>query len=335
MQQKEDARFKGKQNPSPGVRPDTEEEQPIDSVPLYRNFRLVIPLFAVVLVVAAVAWHYFLNRRDFVSTDDANIDGNRVSISTRILGRINQLSADEGDTVRRGQVLVRLDDGDLKAQQRQARASLSLARENVALAKVGLDRSQADFGRASTQFRDHVITGEQMDHARSELESAKARYGIALAQTQLAEAQLGIVETQLLNTAIESPMDGVVSKRWALAGDVVQPGQAVFSVTDLEHLWVTAYLEETHLKAIRIQDKVSIRVDAYPSLSFAGTVVQIGSNTAAQFSLIPPNNAAGNFTKITQRVPVKISIEASADSPAARAVRLIPGMSVEVKVRVH
>jgi membrane fusion protein, multidrug efflux system len=320
---------------NPGDRAIVEEEQPIESVPLYRNFKLVVPLLIVVIAVAAATWFYLLNKREYVTTDDAYIDGNRASISAKMLGRIDRLTVDEGDTVRQGQVLVRLDESDLRAQETQADASLMLARENITLAKVSLERARADFDRASSQFRDNVIPREQFDHAGSEMESAKARLGIAVAQARTAEAQLGIVRTQIHNASILSPLDGVVSKRWALAGDVVQPGQAILSVSDLNALWVTANLEENRLAAIRLGARVAIRMDAYPGREFAGTVIQIGSNTASQFSLIPPNNAAGNFTKITQRIPVKISIEPPAAGDDLKRIRPLPGMSVEVKVKVR
>ena len=276
-----------------------------------------------------------MGMRDFVSTDDAYIDANRVAISAKILGRVDTLLTDEGDTVQEGQVVVRLDDIDLRAQEAQARSAFALAQENINLAKVNLDRAQTDFKRAATQFRQNVIPKEQYDHTESELESAKARYNIAIAQSNTARAQLGIVETQLRNTVISSPMTGVVSKRWVLPGDVVQPGQPIFSVYDLKNIWVTANLEETSLTALHENDKVAITVDAYPDQTFSGKVFQIGSNTASQFSLIPPNNASGNFTKVTQRVPIKISIEQDSSSADPRLVQLLPGMSVEVKVRVR
>jgi membrane fusion protein, multidrug efflux system len=129
-------------------------------------------------------------------------------------------------------------------------------------------------------------------------------------------------------------MDGVVAKRWALPGDVVQSGQAVLSVADLNHLWVTANLEESRLSAVRLNERVFLRIDAFPGLKFTGRVIQIGSTTAAQFSLMPPNNAAGNFTRITQRIPVRISIDRE-DPQAQSGIRLLPGMSVEVKVKVR
>lgn len=311
------------------------DEESIESVPLYRNFKIVIPLFIVVLGIAIVSWHYYITARDYVMTDDAYIDGNRVSISAKILGRIDRLTVDEGDTVQQGQVLVNLDDSDLRAQEAQAKASLVLAQENILLAKVNLDKTRDDFQRDSTQFKQNIITKEQFDHALSEYESAKARGSIANAQTLAARAQLGIIETQLKNTIITSPMTGVVSKRWVLVGDVVQPGQPVFSVYDLKNIWVTANLEETSLEALRSSDKVEINVDSYPDVKFSGKVFQIGSNTASQFSLIPPNNASGNFTKITQRVPVKISIAQTGSANPRQRVDLLPGMSVEVKVKVR
>jgi membrane fusion protein (multidrug efflux system) len=312
-----------------------DEEQSIESIPLYKNFKLVVPLFFLVIGIAVVSWRYFINKRDYVSTDDAYIDANRVSISAKMLGRVDSLTVDEGDKVIRGQILVCLGVSDLRAQETQAQASIALARENTKLAKVGLERAREDFERASAQFRDNVISKEVLDHAKSEFESAKARNAIAIAQVRTAEAQLGIVETQLHNSRIESPMDGVVSKRWVLVGDVVQPGQAIMTVYDLKNVWVTANLEENHLEALRVNDKVVVKVDAYPNDEFGGVVTQIGSNTASQFSLIPPNNAAGNFTKITQRVPVKISIEPPSDPQARKRILLLPGMSADIKVKVH
>ena len=297
-----------------------------------KKIRVIVPLVLIIAGLAVAIWFYLVNKRDFVSTDDAMIDANRVSVSAKMLGRIQNLMVDEGDSVQHGQILVKLADTDLRAQEAQAQAALVLAQENVTLAKVSMKRAEADYERAQAQFRDHVIAKEQFDHAQSEYEAAKARTRIAGAQTQTAAAQLGIVQTQLENTALPSPMSGVVSKRWVLPGDVVQPGQAIFSIYDLKNIWVTANLEETRIGVLHVGDPVSIKVDAYPHEAFTGEVIQIGSNTAAQFSLIPPNNASGNFTKITQRVPVKISIDFPAGS---NPVRLLPGMSVYIKVKVR
>lgn len=311
-----------------------QNEEDIESVPLYKNAKLVIPLFIIVIAVAIFAWRYYINLRDYVSTDDAYIDGNRVSVSSKILGRIDQLTVDEGDTVQLGQILVRIDDSDLRAQETQAKASLEFAKENIEVAKVSLDKAQTDFQRSSVQFKENIIPKEQYDHAQNELESAKARLNMAFAQSTTAQAQLGVIQTSLKNTIIAAPMSGVVSKRWVLAGDVVQPGQAIFSVYNTKDIWVTANLEETNLSDLHLGDKAEIDVDTYPGHKFSGTVILLGANTASQFSLIPPNNASGNFTKITQRVPVKFSV-IQEDTVTSQRVRLLPGMSVEVKVKVR
>lgn len=250
------------------------------------------------------------------------------------MGRIDKLLTDEGDSVHQGQIVVHLDDADLSAQEAQSKAALMLAQENISLAKVSLDKAQTDLKRASTQFKENIIPKEQLDHAQSEYQSAQARYNISIAQVASARAQLGVIKTQLANTVIESPMDGIVSKRWALPGDVVQPGQPIFSVYDMKNIWITANLEETKIGVCRMNDSVGVSVDSYPDRIFFGRVFQIGSNTASQYSLIPPNNASGNFTKVTQRIPIKISVQ-QVLSAGQTPVALLPGMSVEIKVKVR
>jgi membrane fusion protein, multidrug efflux system len=324
------------QNPPSGEarpsRPSEPEEQPVDSVPLYRNYKLTIPALLAVVVIAVLTWRWYLGTMAYVSTDDAFIGSDRVSISANILGRIDSLVVGEGDTVHAGQVLALLDDGDLRAQERQARAAVALAEENINLTRVTLDRATVDHDRAAAQLKQSAISREQFDHAYSELQVSRARSAIAVAQVAAARAQLGVIEAQLAHTVIRAPMEGVVAKRWALPGDVLQPSQAIFSIYDLRNLWVTAHLEETNLRNLHMHDPVEISVDAYPDVRFSGHIFQLGSSTASEFSLIPPNNASGNFTKVTQRVPVKITI----DSLRADAgVRLLPGMSVEVRVKVR
>jgi membrane fusion protein (multidrug efflux system) len=294
-----------------------------------RGKRVRATVIALVLIAAAlvVVWRWYQGTRRYVSTDDAMIDAYRLNISSKMLGRIATLGADEGDTVRAGQVLVQLDVSDLHAQAAQAKAGLVLAQENRRLARVNLERAQSDWNRAQVQFRDQTITAEQLEHAQSDFQVASSKLAIAEAQIEAAKAQIALIDTSLGNATILSPMDGVVAKRWVLPGDVVQPAQPIFSVFDLDSVWVTANLEETKLDRIRPGDAVRIRVDAYRGRDFEGRVVQIGSSTAVQFSLIPPNNASGNFTKVTQRVPVKITISPDPGRP------LLPGMSVEVRVK--
>ena len=314
-----------------------EAEQSIDEIPLYKKKRVLIPLIILILASAGVVYWY-IGTLNFASTDDAYIDGNRVSISSKILDRIINLTVDEGDTVSQGQLLVKLDSTDLLSQVTQAKAALQLAKESISLVKVNMQKAQDDFDRAQKQYRDKIIPKEQFDHSQKALEAIKAEYNITLSKIAAAQAQLNVLKTQLENTSIYSPMDGVVAKRWALKGDVIQPGQPIFTIYDLKNIWVTADFEETKLASIHTGDKVDVSVDAYPDQKFEGKVYQIGTNTAAQFSLIPPSNASGNFTKVTQRIPVKISIypvNTNDQIDPGNKLNLLPGMSVEVKVKVR
>ena len=310
------------------------DDENIDDVPLFRKKRVIIPLLAILTIAALGGIYWYMSMEDFVSTDDALVSANSVAVSTKILGRIVYLGSDEGDTVSAGQVLVKLDDSNLRAQEASAKAGLDLALKSITLSQVEVDRAQQDFNRSSIQFKSGVVTREQFDHEQSALEAARAQLAIAHSRVSTARAQLGVVEADLQNTIIKSPMDGVAAKRWVLAGDVVQPGQPVFTLYDLKNMWVTANLEETKTGHLRVGDPVEIDVDAYPGVKFRGNVFQIGTFTASEFSLIPPNNASGNFTKVTQRVPVKISIVDPSASPTSDPV-LRPGMSVEVSVKVR
>jgi membrane fusion protein (multidrug efflux system) len=307
----------------------------IDNRRLFQRKRIIIPVFLIIIAIAAGVRYWYVNVRGYVSTDDAYVDGDKVTTSSKILGRIVDLTVDEGDSVKRGQLLVRLDDSDLKAQEAQAEANLKYALQNVSLSRVSLERAQDDFNRAARQFKDNVIPQEQYDHAQKALDMARAQLDLAQAQVNTAQAQLNVVQTQLKNTQINAPFAGLVAKRWVIAGDVVQPGQPIFTINDLQNVWVSAILEETKLDAVHLGDPVKISVDAYPGHEFDGKVILIGASAASQFSLIPPNNASGNFTKVTQRVPIKIAISKMEPLSGGDAPTLLPGMSVEVKVRVE
>ncbi len=296
-----------------------------------------IPLF-IILIAAIAAWNWYQGQLGYVSTDDAFIDGNKLSLSSKVLGRITNLYADEGDKVTKGKLLVCLDSTDLIAQKDQALNSLKLSQDNIRLAQVKVDKAQTDYERAKQQFESKIIPKEQFDHAKSDFETAKAELNVVRTKLGSAKARLNVINTQLQNTKIYTPMDGVVAKNWVLEGDVVQPGQPIFAIYNLDSLWVTADLQETDLASIKIGEDVEIDVDSYPDQIFEGKVIQIGSNTASQFALIPPSNAAGNFTKITQRIPVKISvnhIKSKNKNFSDDAPKLLPGMSVEVKIKIQ
>jgi membrane fusion protein (multidrug efflux system) len=311
---------------SKGAEPGTGE------VPKRKSRRGGLLALLVLLVVGALGVGYwYVKLRGVVSTDDAYVDGDRATVTTKMLGRIDSLCADEGDTVQAGQLLIRLDDADLQAQLAQASAQLDLARKSVTLAEVTEARAKDDFDRASMQFQGNAIPREQLDHARAALESAQAEHAIALARVETARTALDVVRQHIEDTRVTAPFTGVVAKRWLLPGDVVQPGQPVLTIYDIDSTWVTAVFEETKLRFLPVGTRVDMTVDAYPDRTFEGTVILIGAAAASQFSLIPPANASGNFTKVTQRVPIRIAID-RASGAGADPVRLLPGMSVVVTV---
>lgn len=297
--------------------------------------RVIFPFFFFLGIAVAVFLYWYIYLMGYVSTDDAYIDGDRMVVSAKVLGRIVRLNIDEGDTVAQGQLLVVLDDSDLQADLARSRTNVDYSRQSADLARVDLNLANDDYKRAKVQFDDSIISAQQFDHAGKAVELAKAKYDMAGAAVKAAEADLKVIETKLNNTKIYAPSAGVVARRWVVAGDVVAPGEPIFTTYDLQNLWVTANFEETKISSISIGDPVRILVDAYSEHEFEGRVTLTGAATASQFSLIPPNNASGNFTKVTQRVPVKISINGPEREAQGGPVSLIPGMSVVVKIDVQ
>jgi len=325
-----------------------------------KGFGRYIPLILVVAAVVVGAGFWYKEYSRYLSTDDAHVDTEMVSVSSKIAGRIASLYVQEGDPVKQGQLVAELDSADLLAQQNQALAMKKQAQANVIQAearykfdkvsinvlKVNLERAKEDLDRARAQFDGGVLTREQFDHikkahetvdaqleaANNQLNVSNAQIASAAATVDYAQSQVNVVVTQLKNTRLFAPFEGVVGKRWLLPGDIAQPGQAILTLTDSRNLWVSVYIEETKISQIHVGQEARFTVDAIKGRVFTGKVTSIGSNTAGQFSLIPASNASGNFTKITQRVPMKISIEGTEDHSDPAKYPLLSGMSVSVKI---
>jgi membrane fusion protein (multidrug efflux system) len=283
-------------------------------------------LILLVLLVVGITFGTLriVNSINYVSTDDAAIDGNHINVSAKISGRIKSVMVEEGAEVEAGQLLVLLDDADLRAQEAQAASSLNYARENLVLAGVNVEKTKEDYDRTDTLFKAGAATREQYDHAARALDTANAQYSIARAQIDTANAQLGVIEAQLLNTRIIAPISGTIATKPLMPGELVQPGQTILSINDLKNIWITANFEETKISRIKVGGAVDITVDAYSSYPFKGRVARIGA------AILPPPFSIGEFTKTTQRIPVKITLT---NIPGNYV--LLPGMSVEVKVRVE
>jgi len=324
------------------------------------RLKIYIPLVLIVILVFSAIWYWYRDYSMYISTDDAHIESDNVQIGPKMLGRIAKLYPIEGDTVKKGALLVELDSLDLlaqkgqiqamlvqaNAQMEQAKAKLNYDNGSIKVFEVASEKAKEDFERAKLQVAGDVITKEVFDHlkkayetATAQLEAAKTQLSVTRAQIESANAAVGysnaqikVIETTLTNTKLYAPFDGVIAKRWLLAGDIVQPGQAIFSLAGQNFRWVIVYLEETKLSEIHLNQTAKFTVDAFGDREFRGKVFSIGASTASLFSLIPANNASGNFTKITQRVPVKVSIDSDEKGLDVRKLSILPGMSAVVKI---
>jgi len=325
-----------------------------------KRLRVYIPLAIVIIIVLTGAWYWYRDYSMYITSDDAHVDADNVSVGAKIMGRLSSVYANEGDRVKQGMLLADLDSTDLVAQRNQTLALRAQAQANMIQAEVkynsdqkgikvleiSLDRASDDMARAKNQSEGGVITPEQFDHikktyetASAQLEAAKALLLVsksmissASASLETSNAQVKVLDTQLKNTKLYAPADGVIAKRWLLPGDVVQAGQSVFTITISKNLWIVTYLEETKISEIHPGQSVKFTIDAFSGVKFSGKIFLVGSSTASVFSLIPANNAAGNFTKVTQRIPVRISIDSADNNKEISSFNILSGMSVVVKI---
>jgi membrane fusion protein, multidrug efflux system len=305
-----------------------------EKIHLYQRKRVIIPLGILILLLIIGFVYWYTNLRNYVSTNDAYVAANRVSISPEFTARIKSLTIKEGDTVQKGQVLVYLDDAELRAMAELARANINVNQNSVTLATVNSERAQEDFLRAESEFKKGAITQEQYGHAQKSLEAARAELKIAQSKKNIAESQLSVAETQLKNTIITAPFNGVVAKRQFREGEVVQSREPIFVIYDLNNVGIRANLEENKLSKVKLEDRVEITVDAYRGELFSGIVVKIGAATASEFTSIPSNNASTGFIKISQRVPIDIAFD-KMTTEDRKKFPMRPGMSVEIRVRIR
>lgn len=325
-----------------------------------KRLKVYIPLAIVVLIVLTAAWYWYRDYSLYITTDDAHVDADNVNVASKVLGRIASVYASEGDLVKKGTLLADLDSTDLLAQRNQSYAMKAQAQANLnqseikfssdqkslRVLEINLEKTNEDMTRAKNQAEGGVISQEQFDHTKKTYETAsaqleasksqllvsKAMISSASASVESANAQIKVIDTQLRNTRLYAPADGVIAKRWLLPGDVVQPSQSVYTITLSKNLWIMTYLEETDISKIHAGQAVKFTIDAFDGVKFSGKIFLVGSSTASVFSLIPANNAAGNFTKVTQRVPVRISIDNADGNKDLTAFNILSGMSAVVKI---
>ncbi|MFT3825952.1 MAG: HlyD family secretion protein [Chitinophagaceae bacterium] len=230
----------------------------------------------------------------------------------------------------------------------ESKTGIATAQANIDAAKVRVWKATEDYNRYKNLYEDHAITKAQFDEAKAEKDAAEA--AVVVAQTQvpvvnkkvnaniqqvgasssnvaLRQADIDFAKLQLSYTVIVAPADGIVSKRNIQVGQLVQAGQSMFAIVNEKGLYITANFKETQMEKLKVGEKVDIIVDAYPDKQIEGSIESFSGATGAKFSLLPPDNATGNFVKVVQRVPVRIKLDGTDSISLLR-----PGMSVKVVV---
>jgi len=311
-----------------------------------------------IAAVAATVGYWALAIRGWERTDDAFVEGHLVFLSPRVAGQIVEVAVVENQRVEKGDVLVRLDPADFEVRVARARADVDAARNRMAQAHAAADSAAAqaraaavrlrhadqELARAQSLFADGVGSRTALDaaqavrdaaaaelHAAEERENAERAALGNEAPVRQAEAALREAELALEHSFVRAPFAGVIGKKNAEPGAHVSPGQPLVALRDEAEVWVTANFKETQIGVMQPGDAAEIRVDAFPDLRVRGHVESIAPATGAKYALLPPDNATGNFTKVVQRVPVRIAI----DAVEGGAGRLPVGLSVDARVRVH
>ena len=388
--------------PSPATAPKVVEHSPSRLKPAWQKYGtpLIVLLLAITIIVTITRnWNGWEGGRVEQVTNDAYVRGDLTPLSTKVPGLVREVSVNDYQQVRKGELLVQLDDDDYKAQVAQAvagvegakaalennrrqrelqdakidraLAGVDQAKAEITAARAGKEATQADVTRTRLErdrqealLKTNSSTHQTVEKAAADEQRLTAQYAsrdadLAQAGTMLRsnesaaeaerrtkavllsqemqlvadlhakEAALTVAQVNLGYTRIEAPADGTVGERQVRAGQLVSPGTQV--MTFVENIrWVAANFRETQLTNIKVGDPAEVRVDTYPGQVFKGRVLEIAPASGSQFALLPPDNATGNFTKVVQRVPVKIELD-----DTALTSQLRPGLSAVVTIRTR
>lgn len=322
--------------------------------------RLLVTISVPVLLILGAVMYYLANDQ-YVSTDNAYVQQDRIAIAPEITGRVLEVAVKENQHVNAGDLLFRIDPTPFRIAIAQADAAIAAAQVNVvelkadygatdvdiASAAQAVDFYQKEYQRQAALMGRGFTTRARLQAAEHALDDARGRLGNARAEAMKAQASLAtgtavpgvnpdIAAAQaqrskavldLARTELRAPTSGTISQ-----SDKLHPGQMAFmgvsalSIVASDHSWVQANFKETDLNLMRVGQPVTVWLDAYPDLKLKGHVASIGAGTGSEFSVLPAQNATGNWVKVTQRVPVRIFI----DEPSPR--QLIAGQSAHIRV---
>ncbi len=307
-----------------------------------RKFALAAITLAFVAAGIAYAAYYEIVLSKVQETDNAYVGGNLVNLSSQVTGNVTEIRADETQMVQAGAPLIQLDaaDADIALQQADAKLGAAVRQERqryadvaqydatVTLRKLQLKNAEDDLARRKPLAADHTVSGEEVEHARQAVDDARAAIAVALKQEEAAKAGVsGVAVAQhpavqaakadyvqawlaSRRNTILAPVSGYVAKRSVQIGARATPGTSLMAIVPLDQLWVDANFKESELKNIRVGQPARVEADMYGSkVEFHGRVVGLSAGTGSAFSLLPAQNASGNWIKVVQRLPVRIALD--------------------------
>ena len=304
----------------------------------------------------------FIHLGNIEYTDNAQVKQHITPINTRVPGFIKKICFEEYQQVRKGDTLLIIEDTEFRLRVAQAEAdlanatagrkattigiattqnNLSVSDASIEEVRVQMENARRELNRFEKLLQEDAVTKQQYDNVHTAYEAAKQstslvkseqthRLGQNEAGVRVAEAALELARLNLSYTVITAPCDGTTGKKEILEGQLVQPGQTMVDIVDSRDLWVIANYRETQLSNIREGAEVEMTADAVPGVTFRGMVESISDATGAAFSMIPQDNATGNFVKVEQRIPVRISLKGNKPEELKR---LRAGFNVECEVK--
>jgi len=332
-------------------KPETTPEQPklleaVSGAPGGGKKRAAIIIFLLIASGLVLGASWWVMARIDISTDDAFIDGHVYQISARESGHVSEVYVDDNQFVHKGELLLSLDQSDFKTQIQNTAAAvkqaendiasnyakLDSANANVALVKSQLELAENNLERGAELYKRGIISKQDLDTLTTNRDVARAQLNDALENVRKAKADIGLMvrggkdatvtqkqaelEQAKLNlsyTEVRAPADGYITRKSVEPGNNLSPGQPLMALVSLGDIWVTANYKESQLTHVHAGESVEFKVDAYPDRIFRGKVDSIMAGTGAAFSLLPPENATGNYVKVVQRIPVKIVIDPKSD----------------------
>lgn len=320
-----------------------EAQSPQPSANKKKKRKSVLIVLALIFVLIGIAWgvYWFLVLRHFQETDDAYVAGNQVQVMAQVSGSVNKVWFEDTDFVKKGDVLVSLDKTDAEQAFEKAQTALATSvrqthqlmingkqyQATITLRQTALAQAEADLKRREPLGASNLIGREELQHARDAVASAKAELDVAVQQYNANQAM--ILNTSLENqpavkqsaaelrdawlalqrTDIRSPMDGYVSRRSVQVGSQISTSTPLLAVVPATNLWVDANFKETQLAGVRIGQPATVVADIYgDDVVYHGRVVGLDMGTGSAFSLLPAQNATGNWIKVVQRLPVRIEL---------------------------